>query len=186
MKTLLAACSFAALGVMVLVLEMAPLAVSNPHPPPAHTAVNAPTPNPYLASPLYAITHFDSSQSDSTPYGPPRGLFNADPARQPVVYGGPTNIITLASTKPNYMWQVGTDRVSYVYKHAERWMTMATYQALADASNDLLPAIPDTALRAFGRSSAVGMTAAQMDGYLQGVFGATAVRSPRARIPVTD
>ncbi|HII80953.1 MAG TPA: hypothetical protein HA261_11335, partial [Methanosarcina sp.] len=29
--------------------------------------VSEPVVNPYLASPLYAITHFDSSQSDSTP-----------------------------------------------------------------------------------------------------------------------
>ena len=35
------------------------------------TNVNGPVANPYLASPLYAITHFDPSQTDSTPYGPP-------------------------------------------------------------------------------------------------------------------
>ena len=66
--------------------------------------VNGPVTNPYLASSLYAITHFDSSQSDSTPYGPPRGKFTVDPTKEPIVYGGPINIITLASTNKNYMW----------------------------------------------------------------------------------
>jgi hypothetical protein len=65
------------------------------------------------------------------------------------------------------MWQVGSDRVSYVYRNAGRWETLATYEALADASTGLLPPIPDENLRAFGESSAVGMTAVQMDSYLQ-------------------
>ncbi|PAV13461.1 hypothetical protein ASJ81_17780 [Methanosarcina spelaei] len=38
--------------------------------------INGPVPNPYLASSLYSITHFDSSQSDSTPYGPLCGVFH--------------------------------------------------------------------------------------------------------------
>jgi hypothetical protein len=77
-----------------------------------NVAENGPVTNPYLSASLYGITHFDSSQSDSTPYGPPRGIFSVDPARQPISYGGPVNIITLASTNPAYMWGVGTDRVS--------------------------------------------------------------------------
>ena len=43
--------------------------------------VNGPVVNPYLSSPLYALTHFDPSQSDSTPYGPPPGNFTVDLTR---------------------------------------------------------------------------------------------------------
>ncbi len=78
----------------------------------ANEITTGPVVNPYLASPVYAITHFDSSQSDSTPYGPPHGFFTADPATKPISYGGPINIITLASTDKNYMWAVGSNRVS--------------------------------------------------------------------------
>ena len=78
------------------------------------TNANRPVVNPYLASPLYAITNFDSSQSDSTPYGPPTGVFTVDLTKRPIVYSGPVNIITLASTNKNYMWGVGTDCVSYI------------------------------------------------------------------------
>lgn len=139
--------------------------------------VNRPTPNPYLASPLYAITHFDSSQSDSTPYGPLRRLdpFNVDPTTEPIVYGGPLNIIMLASTDPNCMWQVGTDRVSYVKKAADQWVPLAIYQALAEASknsDNYFPPIPDDNFRKFGEASAVGKTAAEMDKFMQSLFGA--------------
>ncbi len=67
----------------------------------AKEVTSGPVPNSYLASPLYAITHFDSSQSDTTPYGPPPGFFTVDPATYPISYGGPINIITLASAKKN-------------------------------------------------------------------------------------
>ena len=43
------------------------------------TNVNGPVVNPYLVSPLYAITHFDSSQSDFTPYGPQERCFYCGP-----------------------------------------------------------------------------------------------------------
>lgn len=69
----------------------------------AAQVVNGPVVNPYLASPLYAITHFDSSQSDSTLYGPPSDVFTVDPTTEPIVYGGLVNIMTLASTNKNYM-----------------------------------------------------------------------------------
>ena len=69
----------------------------------AETGPSQANPNPYLSSPLYGITHFDSSQSDSTPYGPPAGVFRVDLAMQPISYGGPVNIITLASTNPDTM-----------------------------------------------------------------------------------
>lgn len=169
MKTSVAACSLAAFVLVMLVFGVAPLAAENP-------PVNGPTPNPYLASPLYAITHFDSSQSDSTPYGPPRGFFSVDPATQPIVYGGPVNIMTFASTQKSYMWGVGGDRVSYVYKYDGRWTSVATYQALEEAGNSAvppisLPPIPDDTFRIFGDSSAVGMTVGTMDTYLKSLFG---------------
>lgn len=133
--------------------------------------VSRPVPNPYLSSPVYGITHFDSSQSDSTPYGPPPGIFTVDPSAQPISYGGPMNITTLASTDQDYMWAIGTDRVSYVYRGAGNWQVVATYNALARASNNLLPAVPDASLRLFGEASAVGMNTATMEAQLQTYFG---------------
>jgi hypothetical protein len=130
-----------------------------------------PTPNPYLADSLFAITHFDSSQSDSMPYGPPLGVFNVDPSQQPISYGGPVNIITLASTDRNYMWGVGTDRISYIHSGDGQWDTVAKFDALADATGGAYPAISDANLMAFGQSSAVGMTTATMDTYLKSMFG---------------
>jgi hypothetical protein len=127
--------------------------------------------NPYLASPLYAITHFDSSQSDSTPYGPPRNDFTVDTASKPICYGGPVTIITLASTSRDYMWAVGTDRVSYVYKGGGQWSRVAKYEALADATGNVFPPIPDDNFRIFGESTAVGMDTTSMDTYLKSLFG---------------
>ncbi len=132
---------------------------------------NRATPNPYLSSDLYGIAHFDSSQSDSTPYGPPAGVFHVEPEKQPVSLGGPINIITLASTNKNYMWGVGTNRVSYIYNGDGQWAPLATFQALADASTNVLPEIPDADLRAFGESSAAGMDVTEMDNYLKSLFG---------------
>jgi len=130
-----------------------------------------PVPNPYLSSPLYGITHFDSSQSDSTSYGPPRGTYRVDLTQRPVSYGGPVNIITLASTQENYMWGVGTDHVRYIYKRNGAWDAVATFEALADATRNLLPPIPETSFRTFGESSAVGMTVNEMDASLTNLFG---------------
>lgn len=136
-----------------------------------NTEVSGPVANPYLASSLYAITHFDSSQSDSTPYGPPSGVFAVDLTTEPIVYGGPINIITLASTDKNYMWAVGTDRVSYVNIADNNWTVVAKYEALSDASNGLLPAVRDENFRNFGESSAVGMNTTSMDSSLKCLFG---------------
>ncbi|MDA8403081.1 MAG: hypothetical protein M0Z56_02620 [Desulfobacteraceae bacterium] len=98
-------------------------------------------------------------------------MFNVDPEKQPVSYGGPINIITLASTGKDYMWGVGTDRVSYIYSGDGQWTTLTSFQALADASDNVLSAIPDDSLRAFGESSAARMDAASMDNYLKSLFG---------------
>ena len=176
MKSLVAVCSFIALVLTILTPGIA--TANNPiqsvFAKKLQGVVPKPqfrqTPNPYLASPLYAITHFDSSQSDSTPYGPPRGVFNVDPATKPISYGGPINIITLASTDKNHMWHVGEDRVGYVYSGAGHWDTLATYEALAEATSNALPAIPDSNFRTFGKSSAVGMDTASMDSSLKSLF----------------
>lgn len=128
--------------------------------------------NPYLALPLYAITHFDSAQSDSTPYGPPNGVFTIDPAAYPTVTSGPINIITLSSPDPNFMWAVGSDRVSYVDRSGMNWTAVATFQALDDASGGMLPAVPDEHYHTFGVSSAVGMNTTTMNETLKELFGA--------------
>ncbi|WP_319578904.1 hypothetical protein [uncultured Methanospirillum sp.] len=133
--------------------------------------VNGPVTNPFLSSPLYALTHFDSSQSDSTPYGPPRGVYKIDPAKNPIVYGGPVNIMTLASTDKNYMWVVGTNHVGYVDITGKNWTQVASYEALADATDNKLAAVPDENFRTFGESSAVGMNATSMNSSLISLFG---------------
>ena len=131
--------------------------------------INGPAANPYLASSLYAITHFDPSQSDSTPYGPPRGTFNVDALTKPACYGGPINIITLASTNPDYMWQVGSDRVSYVRKSGGQWIRVAKFEALADATGN--DPIPDANFRTFMENTAVGMDVSSMDTFLKSLLG---------------
>ena len=138
---------------------------------PSIAAASAPSPNTFLSSPLYGITHFDSSQSDSTPYGPPHGTFSIESSLQPISYGGPVNIITLASTDPEYMWAVGHDKVSYVHRVGGEWKVVASFEALADASNGLLPAVPDEKFREFGMRNAIGVTVAQMDAYLTEILG---------------
>ncbi len=176
MRSSAAARRLTALILMLLAVWMSPVPAGamNPDNPSrgSDTTGNRPAPNPYLASSLYAITHFDSSQSDSTPYGPPRRSYIVNPEKQPICYGGPINIITLASTDPRYMWQVGSDRVSYVLrKGTGQWITRATYEALSDASAQIFPPIPDANFRALGESSAVGMDTTSMDSYLKSLFG---------------
>lgn len=90
-----------------------------------------PVANPYLSSALFGITHFDPSQSDSIPYGPPKGTFNVDPLKQQISPGGPVNIVTLASTSDSYMWAVGSDRVSYVDVSGSGWREVARENAPA-------------------------------------------------------
>ncbi len=134
-------------------------------------SLNRPAPNPFLSSEIYGITHFDSSQSDSTPFGPPRGAFRVNLAGKPVSYGGPVNIITLASTDPDFMWAVGTDRVAYVNIKDGAWEEVARFEALEDASGGELPAIPGEKFREFGESSAEGMDVEGMDLFLEDLFG---------------
>lgn len=73
-----------------------------------------PVRNPHLAAEKYAITHFDSGQSDVMPYAVKPGTFQMDVASSPRVMTGPVNIMTYASTSPNHMWAVSSQGVAYV------------------------------------------------------------------------
>lgn len=130
-----------------------------------------PKPNPFLASSLFAITHFDSSASDAMPYGPPRGAFRVDLAKAKILPGGPTNILTLASTDPDFMWHVGADRVEYVRVRDGELAPVARYEALAIVSGGALPALPDAALRAVGDASVRGGNVESIDALLEQHLG---------------
>jgi hypothetical protein len=134
-----------------------------------NVAENGPVTNPYLSASLYGITHFDSSQSDSTPYGPPRGTFSVDPARQPISYGGPVNIITLASTNPAYMWGVGTDRVSYIRNGDDAWVETAHIDAPAYVAPGLGP-ISGTDHKLVGEMVFEGETSGDVDQILRSYY----------------
>jgi hypothetical protein len=131
---------------------------------------NGPTANPYLASTLYALTHFDSAQSDSTPYGPPEGTFSVSPDRQPLVYGGPVNIMTLASTSADYMWGVGTDRIAFIRTKDSAWTEAASLEAPAYAF-PTLKYVPEATQRAIGEQSFEGKTSADVDRILTEAYG---------------
>lgn len=128
-----------------------------------------PVPNPWLAAAHYAITHFDSSQSDSTPYGPPSGTFQMDPSQYAISPGGPVNIMTLASTLKDFMWGVGTDHVAFIEKGT--WRTRAHLNAPAYVDPSLGPIASET-FRAFGELNPVGMTSTDMHLRLSADFGA--------------
>ena len=64
-----------------------------------------PVMNTYLAAPKAAITHFDSSQSDSLPFPVPSGESTVHASLPltpalPQAVNGPINIMTLASPHP--------------------------------------------------------------------------------------
>ena len=61
--------------------------------------------------------------------------------------------------------------VCYTKLLRNNWTVVAKYEALADASNDTLPAIPDENFSTFGESSAVGMNTSSMDSYMKDLFG---------------
>lgn len=74
----------------------------------------APVRNPNLAAEKYAITHFDSSQSDNMPYPITQGTFQADVLSNPRVTSGPVNIMTFATPSPDFMWSVSSQGVAYI------------------------------------------------------------------------
>lgn len=81
---------------------------------PSISEANRPVPNPYLAAEHYSITHFNSSQTDAFPYPVKTGTFYPDIEECEGGWSGPVNLMTLASTDPDYMWGMGSDRVSYI------------------------------------------------------------------------
>ena len=96
---------------------------------PASAKTDAVPVNPFLSAPTYGITHMDSSQSDTFPYSVPRGTFTVDPRTQPRSAGGPINIMTLASTSPDYMWVSSSSGVRYVDVRAGGFKTVAELTA---------------------------------------------------------
>ncbi len=86
-----------------------------------------PADNPYLAAPVYAITHFDSSQSDTFPYAVKTGDFNIDLKNEQEVTGNPINIVTLASTSPDYMWGVSTRGPAYIHVANKEFKEVARF-----------------------------------------------------------
>ncbi|ALR14319.1 hypothetical protein MYCSP_17105 [Mycobacteroides saopaulense] len=87
---------------------------SGPGAVPESTRADGPARNPYLSADKYGITHIDSAQTDSFADPIPRGTFHVDPSVMPRVPGGPVNIITMASTSPQYMWVSSSSGVRYV------------------------------------------------------------------------
>lgn len=75
---------------------------------------NTPVSNPWLASSVYSITHFNSAQTDAFPYAVKDGFYNINPDDCEGSWSGPVNLMTIASTSTGYMWGVGSDRVSYI------------------------------------------------------------------------
>lgn len=78
------------------------------------TRVQKPARNRYLAARHYAVTHFDPAQTDSFPYKVPRVTLQVDLKQMARVIRGPVNIITLASTSPDYMWAASSEGFTYV------------------------------------------------------------------------
>ncbi|SAK59272.1 hypothetical protein AWB75_02423 [Caballeronia catudaia] len=80
------------------------------------TAAHAsgPVPNPYLAAQTYAITHFDSAQSNAFPYAVPSGTQSTPTLAFPQAPAGPINLMTLATTSSDYMWGVSATSVGYI------------------------------------------------------------------------
>ena len=146
----------------------------------------SPTANPYLSAPLYGVTHFDPSQSDSTPYGPPRGTFDVSKAQKEPVYGGPINIMTLASTSDDYMWAIGTDRMAYVATIDGKWTEKARFNLLSSdyvllpvgVQEELGPVSPDIQKKVgqavFGEKPFT--TSADVNLFLQENYGPNYVR----------
>ena len=94
-----------------------------------------PARNPYLAQETYSITHFNSAQTDAFAYAVKDGIYDVDLAQCPSTWSGPVNLMTLASTSPDYMWGMSSDRVSYLR------VSDGKFERLAEC------ALPDVKLR---------------------------------------
>ena len=82
---------------------------------PPLSEATVPTPNPYLASEHYSLTHFNSAQTDAFPYAVKGGTLQINPDDCASTWSGPVNLMTLSSTDPDYMWGMCSDRVSYIH-----------------------------------------------------------------------
>jgi len=82
-------------------------------------------PNPHLAAPVGAITHFDCAQTDTFPFAVPRGTFRVDLSSLEPIAGGPVNMMVLASRDPERLWAVSGERVAYVDRSGDRWRALA-------------------------------------------------------------
>lgn len=82
---------------------------------PPLSEATVPTPNPYLASEHYSLTHSNSAQTDAFPYAVKGGTFQINPDDCASTWSGPVNLMTLSSTDPDYMWGMCSDRVSYIH-----------------------------------------------------------------------
>lgn len=82
---------------------------------PPLSEATVPTPNPYLASEHYSLTHFNSAQTDAFPYAVKGGTFQMNPDDCASTWSGPVNLMTLSSADPDYMWGMCSDRVSYIH-----------------------------------------------------------------------
>lgn len=91
----------------------------------AAPAADGPKPNPFLSAPVYGVTHFNPAQTDTLPYVVPRGEYRVDLSKAAFIPGGPINLMTLAATKPGFMWAISTDRVVYVDARAKGWKAVA-------------------------------------------------------------
>jgi hypothetical protein len=75
---------------------------------------SGPVRNPYLAADKYAITHFDPAQTDTMTYPAVRGTYNIDLNTMPRIVSGPINLMTYASTSPDYMWSISSEGMTYI------------------------------------------------------------------------
>ncbi len=82
---------------------------------PPLSEATVPTPNPYLASEHYSLTHFNSAQTDAFPYAVKGGTFQINPDYCASTWSGPVILMSLSSTDPDYMWGMCSDRVSYIH-----------------------------------------------------------------------
>ena len=89
----------------------------------------------------------------------------------PIVYGGPVNIITLASTQKDYMWAVSSCKVSYIYTGDGGLTEIARYEALEDATGGLVKSVPGENFKAFALDSAAGMSKEAMNSTLVELLG---------------
>jgi hypothetical protein len=94
---------------------------------PARVAEQAgPKRNPYLASDVAAITHYNPAQTDAVPFGVKAGEFRVDLAAMPHSLAGPVNIMCMAAADTNYMWVNSTDRVAYIDVRNNGWKEIAS------------------------------------------------------------